>query len=36
MRDGTPILLLVNTGHPIDFEKAQKSGADGIGLYRTE
>ncbi len=35
-KDGTPIELLVNSSHPIDFEKAQKSGADGIGLYRTE
>lgn len=35
-KDGTPISLLVNSSHPIDFEKAQKSGADGIGLYRTE
>ena len=35
-KDGTPISLMVNSSHPIDFEKAQKSGADGIGLYRTE
>jgi len=35
-KDGTSISLLVNSSHPIDFEKAQKSGADGIGLYRTE
>jgi len=35
-QDGTSIALLVNSSHPIDFEKAQKSGADGIGLYRTE
>jgi len=35
-KDGTSIALLVNSSHPIDLEKAQKSGADGIGLYRTE
>ncbi len=35
-RDGTQIQLLVNSSHPIDFEKAKQSGAQGIGLYRTE
>ncbi len=35
-KDGTPIKLLVNSSPGIDFEKAQKSGAQGIGLYRTE
>ncbi|MDQ7049906.1 MAG: phosphoenolpyruvate--protein phosphotransferase [Enterobacterales bacterium] len=35
-RDGTKIELLVNSSHPIDFEKARQSGAKGIGLYRTE
>lgn len=35
-KDGTVISLLVNSSHPADFEKAQKSGANGIGLYRTE
>ena len=35
-KDGVPILLMVNTSHPMDFEKAQHSGANGIGLYRTE
>ncbi len=35
-KDGTPIKLLVNSSPGIDFEKAQNSGAQGIGLYRTE
>lgn len=35
-KDGTAISLLVNSSPGIDFEKAKKSGAQGIGLYRTE
>ncbi|MBV1908248.1 MAG: phosphoenolpyruvate--protein phosphotransferase [Kangiellaceae bacterium] len=35
-KDGVPISLMVNTSHPMDFEKAMQSGANGIGLYRTE
>jgi phosphotransferase system, enzyme I, PtsP len=34
--DGTPILMMANTSHPIDYEKARYSGANGIGLFRTE
>ncbi len=35
-KDGTTIRLMVNSSHPIDFIKAQNSGADGIGLFRSE
>ncbi len=35
-KDGEIVKLLVNSSHAIDFDKAQKSGADGVGLYRTE
>jgi phosphotransferase system enzyme I (PtsP) len=35
-KDGTLITLMVNSSHPIDYEKAQQSGANGIGLYRSE
>lgn len=35
-KDGTTIGLMVNSSHPIDFIKAQNSGADGIGLFRSE
>ncbi len=34
--DGVSISMMVNTSHPMDFEKAQFSGANGIGLFRTE
>jgi len=35
-KDGKYIKLMVNSSHPIDFIKAQNSGADGIGLFRSE
>jgi phosphotransferase system enzyme I (PtsP) len=35
-KDGETIQLLVNSSHAIDFDKARKSGADGVGLFRTE
>ena len=35
-RDGQSIQLLVNAGLPIDLGHLAQSGADGIGLYRTE
>jgi len=35
-KDGTSVKLMVNSSHPIDFLKAQNSGADGIGLFRSE
>lgn len=35
-KDGIEVSLMVNTSHPMDFERAQQSGANGIGLYRTE
>ncbi len=34
--DGTPISMMANTSHPMDYEKARHSGANGIGLFRTE
>jgi phosphotransferase system enzyme I (PtsP) len=35
-RDGTPIALMMNAGLLIDLPQLQSTGADGIGLYRTE
>ncbi len=35
-RDGTPISLNMNAGLVLDLEHLGDSGADGIGLYRTE
>lgn len=35
-RDGHPIRLLANIESPADIEHVLASGADGIGLYRTE
>ncbi|MCF6194661.1 MAG: phosphoenolpyruvate--protein phosphotransferase, partial [Kangiellaceae bacterium] len=35
-KDGTSIRLMVNSSHPVDFIKAQNSGAEGIGLFRSE
>lgn len=35
-RDGVPISLMMNAGLPIDLEHLEKTGAAGIGLFRTE
>ncbi|HEY5046697.1 MAG TPA: phosphoenolpyruvate--protein phosphotransferase [Rhizomicrobium sp.] len=35
-RDGVPIRLMMNAGLLIDMPHLQESGADGIGLFRTE
>ncbi len=35
-RDGVPISLNINAGLLIDMQHLQESGADGVGLYRTE
>lgn len=35
-RDGQPVSLLINAGLDIDLDHLQESGADGVGLYRTE
>jgi phosphotransferase system, enzyme I, PtsP len=35
-RDGNPITLLINAGLMIDLTHLESSGAEGIGLYRTE
>ncbi len=35
-KDGTPIELLANVNSPGDAEMAVRSGATGVGLYRTE
>ncbi|MBS0243374.1 MAG: GAF domain-containing protein, partial [Proteobacteria bacterium] len=35
-RDGEPIALHINAGLPVDLAHLAESGADGIGLYRTE
>lgn len=35
-RDGQRVQLLVNAGLPVDLGHLSESGADGIGLYRTE
>lgn len=34
--DGVPVALLVNTGLQTDVLRSQASGADGVGLFRTE
>jgi phosphotransferase system enzyme I (PtsP) len=34
--DGTPVGLYMNAGLPIDLPNLKASGADGIGLFRTE
>ena len=35
-KDGHPVELASNIGNPKDAENANKNGAEGIGLYRTE
>ena len=35
-RDGVPVTLNLNAGLLIDLQSLKESGADGIGLYRTE
>jgi phosphotransferase system enzyme I (PtsP) len=35
-RDGVPIKLMMNAGLEFDMPQLEKSGADGIGLFRTE
>ncbi len=35
-KDGTEISLFVNSSLGVDFQQAKKSGAQGIGLYRSE
>jgi phosphotransferase system enzyme I (PtsP) len=35
-RDGVPVLLMLNCGLLIDLPHLHETGADGIGLYRTE
>ncbi|WP_026371020.1 phosphoenolpyruvate--protein phosphotransferase [Kallotenue papyrolyticum] len=35
-RDGTRVALWANIGHPDEIELALRSGAEGIGLFRTE
>ena len=35
-KDGTPISLNMNAGLVIDIDNLAESGADGVGLYRTE
>jgi len=35
-RDGVPIKLMMNAGLEFDMPQLDKSGADGIGLFRTE
>ncbi len=35
-KDGHPIELMANIGLPMDAEKAQEYGAEGVGLFRTE
>ncbi|MCM0020002.1 MAG: phosphoenolpyruvate--protein phosphotransferase [Tagaea sp.] len=35
-RDGTPVSLNMNAGLVLDLEHLADSGADGVGLYRTE
>ncbi|WP_225889785.1 phosphoenolpyruvate--protein phosphotransferase [Indioceanicola profundi] len=35
-RDGVPVRLMLNCGLHIDLPQLQVTGADGIGLYRTE
>ena len=35
-RDGAPVRLMMNAGLLLDLQHLHESGADGIGLYRTE
>ncbi len=35
-RDGVAITLLINAGLPIDLEQLEATGAEGVGLFRTE
>jgi phosphotransferase system, enzyme I, PtsP len=35
-RDGVPVKLLLNAGLPIDLPQLRATGAEGIGLFRTE
>ena len=35
-RDGAPIALLLNAGLAIDLQNLEETGADGVGLFRTE
>jgi phosphotransferase system enzyme I (PtsP) len=35
-RDGVPVRLMMNAGLALDMPHLQESGADGIGLFRTE
>jgi phosphotransferase system, enzyme I, PtsP len=35
-RDGTPISLMINVGLALELDQLERTGADGIGLYRTE
>jgi phosphotransferase system, enzyme I, PtsP len=34
--DGTPVSLMMNVGLPIELAQLDETGADGIGLFRTE
>ncbi len=34
--DGTPICLMLNVGLALELDQLERTGADGIGLYRTE
>jgi len=35
-KDGTPVTLMLNVGLSIELEQLERTGAEGIGLYRTE
>jgi phosphotransferase system enzyme I (PtsP) len=35
-KDGTPITLMLNVGLQMELDQLQRTGAEGIGLYRTE
>ena len=35
-RDGVRVRLLLNAGLPVELKQLEESGADGVGLYRTE
>lgn len=35
-KDGKPVSLLINAGLPMDLPHLDESGADGVGLFRTE
>lgn len=35
-RDGTPVTLLMNAGLLVDMPHLEQTGAEGVGLYRTE